>query len=79
MNSGKYIITESLEPLLFPASLTHSTVYDHAVSAGFFKIYKEPETDGILVSCWGESSSLETQSHPVRDEWIITHFLKNCV
>lgn len=36
MNSGKYIITESLEPLLFPSSITHSTIYDHAVSAGFF-------------------------------------------
>lgn len=78
MNFGKYIITEKLEPLLFPSCVTHTEVYKKGVSAGMFRICPDTESGAPLVTCWGESNSLGIESQPVRDEWIIMHFLKKC-
>lgn len=76
MSFKKYIIVGG-QPVIFPTDLIHADVaicYKKRVdSAGF--VILELTADGVMVTCLGESSSLNIASKPQVDELLIQKFL----
>jgi hypothetical protein len=75
MIEKKYVITPYGAPVIFDKSIMHSEVNLNAVSAGFVKIWTDPETRKVKVNCFGESSSMGVVAHPDSDEKLIEDFL----
>ena len=75
MIEKKYVITPFGAPIIFDKSILHCEVNMDAVSAGFVKIWTDPETGKVKVNCFGHSSSMGVEAHPENDEKLIEEFL----
>jgi hypothetical protein len=70
----KYVITVFGAPVIFDSKILHSELKVDARSAGFVKIWVDPDTQTVKAQCYGESLSLKLESMPKEDVKIIEDF-----
>jgi hypothetical protein len=75
MVERKYVITQFNAPVIFDKSIMHSELNIPAKSAGFVRIWVDPETSITRASCYGESSTMGISANPEKDDPIIESFL----
>ena len=74
----KYVIDTANRPVLFSRKQLHNTVRDEAISAGYLLLrYNHKISTWFVVSCFGESTTLNIKSNPVLDKKLIEQFLKD--
>lgn len=63
---GKYVVTPNHEIIVFSQNIQHNTFANlKPISAGFIKFML---TDGkVTCECFGESTSLNIKSNPIKD------------
>jgi hypothetical protein len=76
----KYVIGTANIPVLFSINIFHNTVMDECLSAGYLLLrYNECTNSWFVVSCFGESTTLNIKSNPIADKLLIEIFLKQHV
>lgn len=73
----KYVIDTANSPVLFSVNILHNTVRGEGLSAGYLLLrYNEVTNSWFVVSCFGDSTTLNIKSNPLQDKLLIENYLK---